>query len=107
MNRTLFLATCLTLFSAGTALADSIDGTWCMTDGRSLSIDGPKLITPAGTRMTGNYDRHGFSYTVPAPETGAGATVKMVLMGETMFSLTRSDRQGTAIWRRCTITPTS
>ena len=57
----------------GPALADRIDGNWCFTDGRHMSIEGPSIITPGGTRMQGRYNRHGFEYTVPAGEADAGA----------------------------------
>ena len=108
MHRTALFAICLIAASAGTAFADSIDGTWCIEDGRSLSIDGPRIVTPGGTAMAGDYDRHGFSYVVPPSEPGTGSTVRMRLFGETVVHLTRSDRQGPPeVWRRCTIRPVS
>jgi hypothetical protein len=67
---------------AGPALADSIDGNWCHNDGRRFTIHGPEIVTPGGKRMQGNYSRHGFSYLVPAPETGAGQTIVMTLANE-------------------------
>ncbi len=63
----LFLAlliVCLVL-NSDDAQADQIDGHWCYKDGRSLSIRGPQIITPGGSKMRGDYDRHGFAYVVP------------------------------------------
>ena len=52
---------------AGPAVADVIDGNWCHSDGRRFTIRGPEIVTPGGKRMEGNYSRHWFSYTAPAP----------------------------------------
>ena len=100
------LGLCLGL-SCGSVLADAIDGDWCAADGRHLTIDGPRVTTPAGKRLEGNYSRHNFDYVVPAPEPAAGQTVFMVLQGETMVHLRiAADRAAAAqmpsqIWRRC------
>ena len=68
---------------AGTAAnADAIDGSWCHPDGRRLSIRGPEIVTPGNSRISGNYDRHHFTYTVPASEPAAGQTIYMVLLSE-------------------------
>ncbi|MEQ8708222.1 MAG: hypothetical protein RIC36_04470 [Rhodospirillales bacterium] len=96
---------CLTLL--GTALlptlaqADAIDGHWCK--GVSiLSIDGPKIMTPGGTSMQGSYDRHGFEYFAPAGEADAGQTVVMVLHGDDLMRLRRSNQPDTVEdWHRC------
>ena len=94
------LAAALILIGANAALADAIDGDWCHADGRRLSIAGPEITTPGGARVAGDYDRHHFSYVVPASEPGAGATVKMVLMSELQMRLQppTGDEQ---LWRRC------
>ena len=90
----------LLVLSAGTALADAIDGDWCHADGRRLSINGPDIVTPAGTALKGDYDRHHFTYVVPANEADAGATVAMVLLSE--LQMTLKPRKGEEqIWRRC------
>mgnify|MGYP006186394969 CR=1 FL=1 len=73
----------LVLAAAGVARADAIDGNWCHADGRNLAIKGPQLTTPGGKRIEGDYDRHGFTYVVPAFEPDAGATITMVLLSET------------------------
>jgi hypothetical protein len=88
------------LLLAGPALADSIDGSWCHRDGRRFSIHGPEIVTPGGTRMAGNYDRHGFSYVVPTPEKGAGKTVEMMLANENTVYLRHSDSEQET-WLRC------
>lgn len=45
----LALAAAALMFPVSAALADQIDGHWCFTDGRVLSIDGAKIVTPAAT----------------------------------------------------------
>ena len=63
--------------------ADQIDGNWCLKKPfKRLSIDGPNIITPHGTKMKGEYDRHGFTYQVPAHEPGAGSFVVMQQLGD-------------------------
>ncbi len=85
---------------AGPAWADSIDGSWCRTGARVV-ISGPSIVTPGGTKMSGLYDRHGFSYVVPAGEPGAGSTVEMRLLGEYEMQ-SRSSAAGPVLeWRRC------
>ena len=90
----------LLALDGGMALADAIDGEWCHADGRRLSINGPDVVTPAGTHLKGDYDRHHFSYVVPAAEPDAGATVAMVLLSEIQMLLKppKGDEQ---TWRRC------
>lgn len=89
--------------SARPALADSIDGRWCSEDGRRMDIQGSTIVTPNGTTMSGAYDRHGFSYTVPASEPGAGTAITMRLRGETTVMLWKGSASGEAeIWKRCT-----
>lgn len=98
----------LTLAAAGIALllsaaarADAIDGDWCRADGKRMSIRGPEIVTPGGKETRGNYDRHFFSYVIPAGEAGAGATVSITLLGEYLAH----GREGTdgplQEWRRC------
>jgi len=87
------------------AHADAIDGDWCNAKGQKLSIDGPKLTTPYGTRMEGIYDRHGFEYVVPAGEPRAGDKVVMSIFSDDDMELVRGSRQ-VERWRRCRL-PTS
>ena len=78
------------MLPAAPALADRIDGNWCFRDGRSMSIDGPAIVTPGGTAMTGDYDRHGFRYVVPAGEADARAQVDMVQFDDNTIQVTTS-----------------
>lgn len=88
------------LFGGNAALADAIDGDWCHADGRRLSINGPQIVTPGGAKIAGNYDRHHFTYVVPASEPGAGATVNMTLMSELQMRL-QPPAGEEQLWRRC------
>ena len=93
------------LFTAGPAFADAIDGNWCHLDGRRFTIRGPDITTPRGNALQGNYDRHYFSYQVPAAEPRAGETVFMTLMGEYLVHL-RVGRDPASAgpveeWKRC------
>ena len=89
---------------AGPAFADAIDGNWCHTDGRRFTIRGPEIVTPAGTRMQGDYDRHGFRYVPAAPESGAGQAVSMMLANENTVYLRRGEAVSASppeVWVRC------
>ena len=61
----------------GAARADAIDGDWCRSGGKRMTIRGPAIVTPGGQKTNGNYSRHYFSYEIPAGEVGAGATVSI------------------------------
>jgi hypothetical protein len=96
------------LLPCGRAWADVIDGDWCATnDGRHLSIKGPEIVTPAGTRMQGDYTRHSFVYVVPQAEPGAGQTVAMQLINEETVNLRMGASVSAAaqapvqVWHRC------
>jgi len=81
--------------------ADQIDGNWCRGL-RHLYIDGPNIMTPGGTRMTGEYDRHGFRYIVPSGETGAGDTVVMWQVHDGLMQMTVSSKPNQVEdWTRC------
>lgn len=97
-----FVFAAVWLAAAPDARADAIDGMWC-EGGRSMQIDGPAIVTPGGTSMTGDYDRHGFRYVVPPGERGAGKTVNMVLLGEYDLDVTVGEGP-TERWRRCKLT---
>jgi hypothetical protein len=84
----------------GPAWADAIDGNWCSRDGKSMSISGPDIVTPGGTRMKGDYDRHGFRYVVPAAEKPAGAQVDMSLINEETLYVRVGDGP-VKTWHRC------
>ena len=97
------------LLLANAAFADAIDGEWCRA-GRSFKIDGPEILTYGGTRMRGDYDRHGFRYTVPANEPEAGAAIVMVLRGDELLHLFKKPVAGSGqedppeAWQRCRVT---
>ena len=90
--------------SATAANADAIDGDWCAEDGRHLSIQGPKLVTPRGTETAGNYRRHSFDYVVPAADPGAGTEIALVLIHDDLMHGTRPGVDGVETWRRCRFT---
>ncbi|HET6468801.1 MAG TPA: hypothetical protein VFG43_10530 [Geminicoccaceae bacterium] len=89
------------LATGETARADAIDGNWCAGDGRTLTIAGPRLVTPGGASITGDYDRHGFAYVVPPGEPGAGGRVAMVLLNEDTVRIVAGLEP--AIWHRCDV----
>jgi|AACY02.16.fsa_nt_gi Ribonucleotide reductase, alpha subunit len=97
---------------ASQARADAIDGNWCFTNGRTMSIDGPKIRTPFGKLLNGDYDRHAFSYTIPNGEPDSGLVVVMDLIDdETLHVQKGQDSVAAAaapieIWHRCKL-PTS
>jgi hypothetical protein len=82
------------------AKADAIDGAWCREDLR-LTINGPAITTPAGTRTSGDYSRHAFSYVVPASEPDAGTTISMRLLNEETMNLRSNLEAPWQTWRRC------
>ena len=90
----------LVALSAGAARADAIDGDWCHGDGKRLTINGPDITTVAGAKIKGAYDRHHFSYVIPAGEPDAGATVSMQLLNELNMRLTPPAGEE-QLWRRC------
>ena len=83
------------------ALADAIDGHWCFPDGRRMSIQGPAIVTPDGTRTQGDYARHYFTYVVPPSDRGAGQTVSMALVNEETVHLRIGNADPIEVWRRC------
>lgn len=98
----------MALLASASAWADAIDGDWCANnDGRHMSIKGPEIVTPAGTRMQGNYSRHSFLYIVPPAEPGAGQTVAMILVNEETVNLRQAPSAAEAaqapvqVWHRC------
>ena len=76
---------------ASPALADQIDGDWCSTtEVAHFTIDGPNIITPAGTATTGDYRRHFFTCVVPAGDPGAGAKIDMQQLNHEEIDCKRS-----------------
>lgn len=90
---------------AGVARADQIDGDWCFSDGRHVAIDGPEIVTPAGTLLTGIYRRHSFHYVVPKEEPNAGSTVHMFQLNDETMSVRVGPNTAVVTiqeWYRCT-----
>lgn len=93
--------------SPGLARADAIDGNWCSAEGKRMSIEGPAIVTPAGTATHGNYSRHYFTYQVPPSDPGAGQTVYMALLNENTVHLTmaadaqKAQQAAVEVWHRC------
>lgn len=87
---------------ASPAIADAIDGQWCDPKGKFLKIDGPSITTPGGTKMTGAYDRHSFTYTIPAKEPNAGKKVYMTLNSEEEMDVHVGSPVAKPVrWKRC------
>jgi hypothetical protein len=83
------------------ARADAIDGDWCASNGKRMSIRGPAIVTPGGQQTSGNYTRHFFSYVIPTGETGAGATVEIQLLSEYLAHARQGSDSSVQEWRRC------
>ena len=95
----------IVLLSVTPAGADAIDGNWCAEDGRHLSIDGPKIVTPGGKSLRGDYRRHFFRYVIPAAEPHAGASTAMTLVSDDIVHLqVQIDAAKMEVWRRCDFT---
>ena len=90
------------IFLPAQAWADQIDGHWCFEDGRNMSIAGPKIVTPGGNRIEGNYTRHAFSYIVPDDEPGAGTVVAMNQLSDLVIHVRPDGVTEPQVWRRCT-----
>jgi hypothetical protein len=99
----------MTLFAAGAALialcaparADAIDGDWCRGDGKRMSIHGPAIVTPGGSKTQGDYSRHAFAYVIPPGEAGAGNNVAITLLGEHLAHAREGEAGAVQEWRRC------
>jgi hypothetical protein len=102
-------ATALVLLAPGAAKADALDGEWCR-DALSLTIQGPNILTPGGTRMTGDYRRHQFMYVIPPGEAEAGGRVEMTQLNDEEMDLRVTPSSASAApgawerWRRCKVT---
>ena len=88
------------LLLATPAVADAIDA-WCDDAGRHLAISDPKIVTPGGTEMQGQYTRHAFRYVVPMNEPSSGQGVDMQLLNENTVQLRVGSEGGAEVWRRC------
>jgi hypothetical protein len=92
----------VSLAAASPAFADAIDGDWCSTAARRhLSIEGPRIVTPGGRALQGDYSRHGFVYTAPAGEAEAGRRVDLRLINDRTMSFRPEGAASDEIWNRC------
>ena len=82
------------------ARADAIDGDWCNKTGKHLSINGSNIKTPEGSQITGDYDRHSFSYLPAASKKSANKKIQMQLLSDDLMRMTLPDG-ATQNWRRC------
>jgi hypothetical protein len=99
MKRAGIVGSFLLLASVLPAHADAIDGQWCL-GASHLEINGPNIRTPGGNDITGECNRHGFQYVVPANEEGAGTRIVMLLLNEETVHLTRG-ASAPETWKRC------
>ena len=96
------------LACATPALADAIDGDWCDDTNAHIQIVGPQITTAAGVVVQGQYERHAFSYQVPAGEADTGKSVYMMLRSEDDMTsyVIENDKPGPARnWTRCAVKP--
>ena len=107
MRKRVLLALLLIGTAASPVRADAIDGDWCSPDGRHLAIQGPRIMTPGGSQIAGDYTRHSFAYVAPAKERDAGQTVAMQLLNEETVRVTPKPGAAPEIWLRCKAQPTS
>ena len=91
------------LLNSGTALADAIDGDWCNKIGKHLRIDGPTIKIPGGTIMKGEYDLHGFMYTVRKGNPGGGQKVVMDVQDDENMVMKVGTSGPEKLWKRCPI----
>jgi hypothetical protein len=89
------------LVTATAARADAIDGNWCRSDGKRMSIRGSEIVTPGGSKIMGDYSRHFFSYVVPPGEAGAGNKVAITLLNEHLAHAREGNDPAIQEWRRC------
>ena len=89
------------VLTASAARADQIDGEWCADDGRFMSIEGPRMVTPGGNRIVGDYTRHTFSYVVPGDEPGPGTTTSMRQLHDQAIRVWPEGEAEGQEWRRC------
>lgn len=87
---------------AAPASADPLDGRWCMSGGRRMSISGHLVMTPGGARIRGEYDRGSLVYALPGREPGFALLVSLTPLDEERLSRA-TNRPGARpeIWHRC------
>lgn len=105
MCKAIAVASLILAASAAPALADRIDGDWCDAKGNSISIDGPRIKTPGGANIIGQYARHEFLYTAPKEDADAGRQVYLrIFSDDDMASVHLKDAKADGepvMWHRC------
>ena len=69
-----------------------------------MSIEGPRMVTPGGNRIVGEYTRHTFSYVVPGDEPGGGTTTAMRQLHDQAIRVFPDGMPEGQIWQRCPAT---
>ena len=96
----LILGVAVVFISPAVAFADAIDGDWCLK-AKKLNIDGPKIVTPGGKTLAGDYDRHGFRYVAPAGERSAGKKIILNVLDDENMERRVGNSGKAEMWRRC------
>ncbi|HKJ62034.1 MAG TPA: hypothetical protein VKA94_08565 [Hyphomicrobiales bacterium] len=104
--RFVILAAIMTCASTQAALADRIDGTWCSPDGKSVSVDGPRVTTSHGNAVDANYNRHHIDYTIPAGEPDEGDQFRADQLNDNqimvvLFGAGGEPKGEAEIWTQC------
>ena len=99
-------AAALLVATTGPSLADKIDGDWCSPAGKTISVDGPRVVTPGGNTVVANYNRHHVDFKIPEGEAGAGGHFSADQLNHEQISVTilASDAVETGqseIWTPC------
>lgn len=92
------------LFCASPSRAHDIDGNWCSSDGRMLTVHKGIAHIPSGAEVLGEYKDHIFRYVGPADDPETGHDVRMRILGNEDLRLERiieGTPQPEEHWRRC------
>ena len=65
-----------------------------------MSVDGPNVVTPGGTKITVEYDRHHMKYIGPNGEKEAGQKIDMTVL-DNEDAERRVDNGPLRPWYRC------
>jgi hypothetical protein len=91
---------------AASARADEINGDWCRSDGKRMTIRGREATTPGGNTVRGTVTPHSFIYVVPQGEPYAGETMSVYVLSERLahgYLGAPNQRQiaPVQVWNRC------
>lgn len=67
------------ILNIDTAMADSVNGSWCGPEGRQFEISYETVKFPDGTEVNGDYDHHHYLFKMPPLLQWEGAEVDVVL----------------------------